>query len=95
MPEYRLSGATKKIIGFSGRIQPKDPDALTDDLINNINTLCRKNGMEIVFYDKSLPSNDRSIEAYGDVLQKCDAVIFNGEGSLHDGAAINMFENAA
>lgn len=61
-------------------------------VINNINTLCRKNGMEIVFYDKSLPSNDRSIEAYGDVLQKCDAVIFNGEGSLHDGAAINMFE---
>ncbi len=41
---------------------------------------------------KPLPSNDRSIEAYGDVLQKCDAVIFNGEGSLHDGAAINMFE---
>ena len=39
MPEYRLSRATKRIIGFSGRIQPKDPDSLTDDLINNINTL--------------------------------------------------------
>ena len=61
-------------------------------VVNNIKKLCGKNEMEIIFYDKALPSDNGCVGAYENVLQKCDAVIFNGEGTLHDGAAINMFE---
>ena len=39
MSDYRLSRATRKIISFASRIQPRDPDSLSDDLINNINTM--------------------------------------------------------
>ena len=39
MSDYRLSRATRKIISFASRIQPRDPDSLSDDLVNNINTM--------------------------------------------------------
>ena len=60
-------------------------------VIGNIKTLCAKNGMDIVFYDAEPPSEDESVDAYADVLRKCDIVLFNGEGSLHDDAAANMY----
>ncbi len=39
MPEYKLTGRMKRIITVSSRFQVRDPDSLTDDLINNINNM--------------------------------------------------------
>lgn len=39
MPEYRLTGRAKRIIAISSRYQARDPELLTDDLIDDINNM--------------------------------------------------------
>ena len=39
MPEYKLTGKMKRVINVSSRFQARDPDSLSDDLINNINNM--------------------------------------------------------
>lgn len=37
MPEYKITGRMRRILEMSSRLQARDPDSLSDDLINNIN----------------------------------------------------------
>ena len=39
MPEYKLTGRARRIIGISSRYQARNPEALTDDLIDDINNM--------------------------------------------------------
>ena len=39
MPEYKITGKMKRIIELSSRLQAREPDSLTDDLIDNINSM--------------------------------------------------------
>ena len=50
MPEYKLTGRMRKVVDLSSRFQARDPDALTDDLINNINnmTIARRDARKIL-----------------------------------------------
>ena len=59
---------------------------------SNLNILCEKYGMNIFFSDSAYPSFDDDIKQYNNILKYSGIVIFNGEGTLHDDAGINMFE---
>ncbi len=39
MPEYKLTGRMRRVVNLSSRFQARDPDSLSDDLINNINKM--------------------------------------------------------
>lgn len=50
----------------------------------SIKELCLKNGMEIFFYDGCIGSIDGDIEKFKTIIEKCDILILNGEGTLHN-----------
>ena len=39
MSEYKITGRMRKTLELSSRLQARDPDSLTDDLIDNINSM--------------------------------------------------------
>ena len=61
MPEYKLTGRMKRVVNLSSRFQTRDPDSLTDDLINNINnmTIPRRDARKIL-----CPSKKTSVSTF-------------------------------
>lgn len=57
----------------------------------NIKKLCNKYNAEIYYSDSCFPFSQCD-ENYIDIIKHCDLVIFNGEGTLHDSAGINLFK---
>ena len=58
----------------------------------NLEKLCNKYNLNIFFADSMWPRNDINIGNCIDIIKMCDVVLFNGEGTLHDCAGINMLE---
>ena len=61
-------------------------------VVSNIEKLANKNNMEIIFYDSCYQQNNFYDEGWGNVISKADAVIVNGEGTLHDNRALSIFK---
>ena len=61
-------------------------------VFDNINKACIEHGMNIFFADSSYPNNCSIADGYEDIISKCDYLIFNGEGTLHDSRAFSMFD---
>jgi hypothetical protein len=61
-------------------------------VVKNIYQLCKDFNMSIIYSDSAYPCNNQDMTLYSNILKDCDIVIFNGEGTLHDSAGINMFE---
>lgn len=61
-------------------------------VMKNLQTLCKKYGIEILFSDTALPDKNIDIIQFKKDIQKCDLLLFNGEGTLHHSRAINFFK---
>ncbi len=67
MPEYKLTGRMRKVVDLSSRFQARDPDALTDDLINDINnmTIAKRDARKILCDSKGISTSTYIIPVTG------------------------------
>ena len=61
-------------------------------VVKNIEQLLKSIGCEIVFYDATSPISNINTSNYREIINACDFVLFNGEGSLHDDHGQQMYE---